>query len=256
VTAGCDWVFHEAALVSVPKSVQHPLESNRDNVTGTLNVLVAARDAGVRRLVFASSSAIYGEHPAPAKSEDLPPQPLTPYGLQKYTAERYCQLFHALYGLETVCLRYFNVFGPRQSADSPYSGVIARFCAAALAGERPCVFGDGGQTRDFVYVANVVAANLLAAEAPANRAAGGVFNIGTGQGISLLDLLAELGRLTGRKLEPRFEPARAGDIRDSRADITAAQRDLGFRVEVDWQTGLARILGIQRSPAGAAGDFA
>ncbi len=250
--AGCDWVFHEAALVSVPKSVAQPLESHRDNLTGTLEVLAAARDAGVKRLVFASSSAIYGDSAAPVKQEMQPPSPLTPYALQKYAAERYGQLFHSLYGLETVSLRYFNVFGPRQAFDSPYSGVIAKFCTAFLAGERPRVFGDGLQSRDFVAVADVVAANLAAAERPAERVAGRVFNIGTGASVTLLDLIAELQRLTGRKLEPQFEPARPGDVRFSRADVSAAERELGFRARVSWQAGLAATLEFYRAPAASA----
>ncbi len=247
--AGCDWVFHEAALVSVPQSVAQPLESHRDNLTGTLEVLAAARDAGVKRLVFASSSAIYGDSEAPVKQETQPPSPLTPYALQKYAAERYAQLFHSLYGLETVSLRYFNVFGPRQAFDSPYSGAIAKFCTAFLAGERPRVFGDGLQSRDFVAVAGVVAANLAAAERPAERVAGRVFNIGTGASVTLLDLIAELQRLTGRKLEPQFEPARPGDIRFSCADVSAAERDLGFRATVPWQAGLAATLEFYRAQA-------
>ena len=244
--AGCDWVFHQAALVSVPKSVEHPLESHRDNVVGTLEVLAAARDAGVKRLVLASSSAIYGDHPAEVKHETLPPLPLSPYALQKYAAERYGQLFHALYGLETVALRYFNMFGPRQAADSPYSGVIAKFCNAFLAKERPRVFGDGRQTRDFVYVDNVVAANLAAAEQPPDRVAGRVFNVATGTSITLLDLITELQRLTGQALEPRFEPGRTGDVRFSRADISAARTGLGYEPQVPWQTGLERTLDFYR----------
>ena len=252
--AGCDWVFHQAALVSVPKSVERPLESHRDNVVGTLEVLAAARDAGVKRLVLASSSAIYGDHPADVTHETLPPVPLTPYALQKYAAERYAQLFHTLYGLETVALRYFNVFGPRQSADSPYSGVIAKFCTAFLANERPRVFGDGRQTRDFVYIANVVAANLAAADQPAAHVAGKVFNVATGTSITLLDLIGELQRLTGRALEPQFEPGRPGDVRFSRADLAAAWKGLAYEARVSWQTGLAETLEFYRAcdPACAA----
>lgn len=250
--AGCDWVFHEAALVSVPQSVAQPLESHRDNLTGTLEVLAAARDADVKRLVFASSSAIYGDSEAPVKQETQPPSPLTPYALQKYAAERYGQLFHSLYGLETVSLRYFNVFGPRQAFDSPYSGAIAKFCTAFLAGERPRVFGDGWQSRDFVAVADVVAANLAAAERPAERVAGKVFNIGTGASVTLLNLIAELQRLTGRKLEPQFEPARPGDVRFSCADVSAAERELGFRATVPWQAGLATTLEFYRAQATSA----
>jgi UDP-glucose 4-epimerase len=246
--AGCDWVFHQAALVSVPKSVQYPRESHRDNVLGTLEVLTAAREAGVRRVVLASSSAVYGDSEVVAKREDLPPLPLTPYALQKYAAERYGQLFHTLYDLETVALRYFNVFGPRQAADSPYSGVIARFCAAFLADQRPTVFGDGRQSRDFVYVANVVAANLAAAEGASERVAGRVFNVGTGTSLTLLELIGELQRLTGRPLAPHFEPARAGDVRFSNADLTAATRDLGYQAGVSWQAGLSATLDWYRNP--------
>ena len=248
--AGCDRVFHQAALVSVPKSVQYPRESHRDNVVGTLEVLTAARDAGVRRVVLASSSAVYGDRDEVTKREDLPPLPLTPYALQKYAAERYGQLFHALYGLETVALRYFNVFGPRQAADSPYSGVIARFCAAFLANQRPTVFGDGHQSRDFVYVANVIAANLAAAEAAAGRVAGRVFNVGTGTSLTLLELIGELQRLTGHALEPQFEPPRPGDVRFSNADVAAATRDLDYRVTVSWQAGLAATLDWYRAQLG------
>ncbi len=247
--SGCDWVFHEAALVSVPKSVERPVQSHHDNAVGTLHVLEAARQEGVKRVVFASSSAIYGDHPAEIKHEALPPLPLSPYALQKYAAERYCQLYHALYGLETVALRYFNVFGPRQAADSPYSGVIAKFCDAFLAGVRPRIFGDGLQTRDFIYVANVVAANLAAAEAPAARAAGNVFNVATGTSITLLDLVEELQRLTGRILEPVFEPARPGDVRSSRAGVTAVRDALGFSATVPWQTGLRETLEFYRAGA-------
>jgi UDP-glucose 4-epimerase len=243
---GCDWVFHLAALPSVPISVARPLESDRHTLGGTLRCLVAAREARVKRFVFASSSAIYGGGHAPPQGEDLAPDPLSPYALQKYAAERYSQLFHRLYGLETVSLRYFNVFGPRQGFDSPYSGVIARFCTAFLGGERPTVFGDGLQSRDFVYIENVVAANLLAAEAAPERVGGRVFNIGGGGSVNLLQLITELVRLTGRSLEPRFEPARAGEVRFSQADITAARRDLGYEVQVPWPVGLDKTLAFYR----------
>jgi nucleoside-diphosphate-sugar epimerase len=246
LTPGCDWVFHEGALPSVPRSVAQPLESNRHNLDGTLKVLVAARDAGVKRLMFASSSSIYGDSEAPSKHEDLPPNPLSPYALQKYAGEKYCQLFHRLYGFETVALRYFNVFGPRQAFDSPYSGVIAKYCTAMLRGDRPLVFGDGLQARDFTFVDNAVSANLLAAEAPADKAAGRYFNVAAGQSISLLELIAELNRLTGRQLEPEFQPPRVGDVRNSLADISAARAALGYEVLVDWREGLARTLEFYR----------
>ncbi|MBK9140512.1 MAG: NAD-dependent epimerase/dehydratase family protein [Verrucomicrobia bacterium] len=242
---GCDWVFHQAAVASVPLSVAQPVETNRTNLTATLGLLAAANAAGVKRFVFASSSAIYGDSPAPRKRETDPPQPLSPYALQKYASERYAQLFHAAHGLETVSLRYFNVFGPRQSFNSPYSGVIARFCTAALAGQPVTIFGDGHQTRDFVYVDNVVAANLLVSEAPAAAVAGRYFNIAGGESISLRQLVEELARQTGSNPAPRFEPARPGDVRHSSADLTAA-RAIGFDPKVTWQEGLARTLEFYR----------
>lgn len=247
---GCEWVFHLAALVSVPQSVAQPLESHRRNVLGTLEVLTAAREAGVHRVVVASSSAVYGDGPEPRKREDLPPRPLSPYALQKYAAEQYARLFHALYGLETVALRFFNVFGPRQAADSPYAGVIARFCEAFLSGEPPRIFGDGRQSRDFVYVTDVVAALRAAAEVPAARVAGRVFNVGTGQSRTLLELVAALQKLTGRLLEPRFEPPRPGDIRHSCPDLSATRAALGWQAQVPWEEGLARTLDFYRAQRG------
>jgi nucleoside-diphosphate-sugar epimerase len=248
--AGCDWVFHEAAMPSVPVSVAEPVKTNTQNLDATLRLLVLARDAGVKRFLFASSSAIYGDVDVPAKHEQLPPSPLSPYALQKYGAEKYGQLFHQLYGLPTVSLRYFNVFGPRQAFNSPYSGVIAKFCTGMLAGKAPVIYGDGLQARDFTFIENVVQANLLAAEA--GGAAGKVFNVAGGQSISLLQLVAELNRLTGQSLKPQFEPARVGDVRSSLADISAAQRGLGYQSKVSWQEGLGRTLEFYRSPAGAA----
>lgn len=242
---GCEWVFHQAAVASVPLSVAKPVETNQANLTATVALLAASRSAGVKRFVFASSSAIYGDSPAPQKRETDPPWPLSPYALQKYAGERYAQLFHTSHGLETVSLRYFNVFGPRQSFNSPYSGVIARFCTAALANQPITVFGDGQQTRDFVYVENVVQANLLVAEAPVEAVAGRFFNIAGGESISLLQLVEELARQTGRSLPPRFEPARAGDVRHSSADLAAA-RAIGFDPTVTWQEGLARTLDFYR----------
>jgi len=247
---GCAWVFHHGALPSVPLSVNQPLESNRQNLESTLKLLVAARDAKVKRFLFASSSAIYGDSAVEKKHESLPPNPLSPYALQKYASEKYGQLFHQLYGLETVSLRYFNIFGPRQSFDSPYSGVIAKFCTATLAGQSPTIFGNGRQSRDFTYVENAVAANLLAAEAPAEKAAGKVFNVAGGRSISLLQLVEELNRLTGRQLQPRFEPARAGDVRTSLADISAVRRELNYEVKVNWQEGLRRTLDFYRESGG------
>ena len=242
IMTGADWVFHEGALPSVPRSVGQPLESNSHNLEGTLKVLIAARDAGVKRLLFASSSSIYGDVDAPLKVETLPPNPLSPYALQKYGAEKYCQLFHRLYGLVTVALRYFNVFGPRQAFDSPYSGVIAKFCTCMLAGEAPLVHGDGLQARDFTYIDNVVAANLQAAAAPAEAVAGRVFNVASQEAVTLLELVDELNVLTGQRLEPQFAPARVGDIRHSLADISAAQQAFGYAVQKRWKTGLAETL--------------
>ncbi|MDB6021241.1 MAG: NAD-dependent epimerase/dehydratase, partial [Pedosphaera sp.] len=227
IIAGCDWVFHEAAMPSVPVSVAEPIKTNTQNLDATLRLLVLARDAGVKRFLFASSSAIYGDTDVPAKHEQLPPQPLSPYALQKYGAEKYGQLFHQLYGLPTVSLRYFNVFGPRQAFNSPYSGVIAKFCTGMLAGRAPAIYGDGLQSRDFTYIENVVQANLQAAEA--SGVAGKVFNVAAGQSISLLQLVTELNRLTGQSLQPKFEPTRVGDVRSSLADISAAERELGYR---------------------------
>ncbi len=247
--AGCDWVFHEGALPSVPRSVQQPLESNFFNVDGTLRMLVAARDAGVKRFLFASSSSIYGDVDAPKKYEGLPPNPLSPYALQKYAGEKYCQLFHRLYGLPTVALRYFNVYGPRQAFNSPYSGVIAKFCTAMLKGETPVIYGDGLQSRDFTYIDNVVQANLMAAEAPAEKIAGGVFNAATGHSITLLDLVRDLNDLTGQSIQPRFEPGRAGDVRSSLADNSAAEKAFGYKASVTWKEGLAKTLDFYRSQA-------
>jgi UDP-glucose 4-epimerase len=244
---GCDWVFHEAALPSVPISVEKPIETNQQNLDATLQLLVAARDAKVKRFLFASSSAIYGDSDALVKRETDPPLPLSPYALQKYASERYAQMFFHLYGLETVSFRYFNVFGPRQSFDSPYSGVIAKFCALVLAGKAPTIFGDGKQSRDFVSIRNVVEANLLGAEAPANKVAGRAFNIGTGSSINLLDLLDELNRQTGQDLKPKFGPARAGDVRRSLADISAARESLGYEPKVTWQQGLEETLSFYRA---------
>lgn len=247
LVAGCDWVFHQAAVASVPLSCAEPVRTNEINVAATLQLLVAARDAGVKRFVFASSSAVYGESSAPANRESDRVQPLSPYALQKYASERYGQLFRQLFGLETVSLRYFNVFGPRQSFASPYSGVIAKFCATMLAGTEPTIFGDGLQSRDFVSVENVVAANLLAAEQPAAQVAGGVFNIAGGESINLLRLVADLNELTGQRLASVFKPARPGDIKSSAADIGAARAHLGYQVTVNWREGLRRTLAASRA---------
>src|SRR5215813_6106425 len=215
-----DYVLHLAARASVPRSVKDPLETNRINVEGTLNVLVAARDNRVKRVVFAASSSAYGETPTLPKKEAMQPLPISPYGVSKYVGELYSRVFGRCYGLESVSLRYFNIFGPRQDPGSPYSGVLSRFAAAFLQDEQPIVFGDGEQTRDFTFVENAVQANLLACEAPA--AAGHIFNVGTGGRVSLNQTLDLLRQITGKSLPAQYEPARDGDIRDSQADISKA----------------------------------
>ncbi len=225
-----DYVIHLAARASVPRSVKDPIETNRINVDGTLNVLVAARDNKVKRVVFAASSSVYGETPTLPKSEDMRPLPISPYGVSKYVGELYSQTFGRCYGLENVCLRYFNIFGPRQDPDSPYSGVLSRFATAFLESTQPVVFGDGEQTRDFTYVDNAVQANILACEAPS--ASGGTFNIGTGRSISLNQVLQMLQNIAGKKLAAKYEPPREGDIRDSLADIRRARETLGYEPTV------------------------
>ena len=233
-----EYVIHLAARTSVPRSVKDPIDTNRINVEGTLNVLVAARDNRVKRVVFAASSSAYGETPTLPKKESMQPLPISPYGVSKYAGELYAQSFGRCYGLENVCLRYFNIFGPRQDPDSPYSGVLSRFAAAFLQDERPVVFGDGEQTRDFTYVDNAVQANLLACEAPG--ASGFVFNVGTGDRYSLNQTLEILRGLSARKLPAKYEPAREGDIRDSQADISAARELLGYEPTVRFVEGLER----------------
>ena len=233
-----EYVIHLAARTSVPRSVKDPLETNKINVEGTLNVLVAARDNKVKRVVFSASSSVYGETPTLPKSEAMQPQPISPYGVSKYAGELYAQTFGRCYGLETVSLRYFNIFGPRQDPDSPYSGVLSRFAAAFLEEQPPVVYGDGEQTRDFTYVDNAVQANLLACEAPS--APGAVFNVGTGTRVSLNQTLEQFQRISGKKLEVKYEPAREGDIRDSHADITKAREVLGYEPSVMFEEGLER----------------
>jgi nucleoside-diphosphate-sugar epimerase len=247
---GITHVLHQAALPSVARSVADPQTSNEVNVTGTLNLLVAARDARVQRFIYASSSSVYGDTEELPKHEKMPPRPLSPYAVSKLAAEHYCHVFFKLYGLETICLRYFNVFGPRQDPASPYSAAIPKFIQAVLAGERPRVKGDGNQTRDFTHVSNVVHANLLACKA--KGAAGRSFNVGGGRRIGLLDLLAVLGRLTGGAVEPLFEEPRPGDVRDSQADISLARDLLGYTPVVDFEEGLARTLAHFRTGLGVA----
>jgi UDP-glucose 4-epimerase len=237
---GVEVVFHQAAIASVPRSVEEPERTHDVNVNGTLGLLEGARRSGVRRVVFAASSAAYGDGPELPKVESLAPQPLSPYALQKYAAERYCQLYHRLYGLETVALRYFNVYGPRQDPKSEYAAVIPRFACACLAGRAPVVYGDGEQTRDFVFVGDAIAANLLAADAPA--AAGQVVNVAAGRGASLNELLKEILAITGARILPRHEAARAGDVRDSLASLDRARELLGYAPAVELRTGLARTV--------------
>src|SRR5215468_11257121 len=233
-----DYVLHLAARTSVPRSVKDPIETNRINIDGTLNVLVAARDAKVRRVVFAASSSAYGETPTLPKVETMQAQPISPYGVTKYVGELYAQTFGRCYGLENVSLRYFNIFGPRQDPSSPYSGVLAKFCTAFLEDTRPGVFGDGEQTRDFTYVENAVQANLRACEAP--HASGQVFNVGTGGRTSLNQVLKALAEISGKTLEAKYDPPREGDIRDSQADISEARELLGYRPEIQFAEGLRR----------------
>ena len=246
-----DYVLHLAARTSVPRSIKDPLETNRINIEGTLNVLVAARDAKVKRVVLAASSSAYGETPTLPKVETMQPQPISPYGITKYVGELYAQVFGKVYGLQNVCLRYFNVFGPRQDPTSPYSGVLAKFCTAFLEKTDPVVFGDGQQTRDFTYIDNVVQANLLACEAPA--ANGKVINIGTGARISLNQTLQLLREISGNDLQAKYEPPRDGDIRDSQADITLGREVLKYDPTVDFPAGLRRTFAwYQESEAKAA----
>jgi nucleoside-diphosphate-sugar epimerase len=245
---GCDYVLHQAAIPSVPRSVKDPITSNRANVDATLNMLVAARDGGVKRLVFAASSSAYGDTPTLPKHEQMPTNPLSPYALQKVVGEQYLQMFTKLYKLETVSIRYFNVFGPRQDPTSPYSGVISVFATALLENRSPKIYGDGKQTRDFTYVANVVDGVLRACDAP--NASGEVINVATGGRISLNDLFYAMRDVVGGNLEPTYAEPRQGDVRDSQADIRKAKDLLGYTPSVSFEDGLARTIAWYRS-AGA-----
>jgi UDP-glucose 4-epimerase len=237
---GMEVVFHQAALPSVPRSVQDPLTSNATNVIGTLNILLAARDAGVQRVVFASSSSVYGQNPVLPKSEDLAPLPISPYAVAKLAGEGYCRSFWRVYGLETVCLRYFNIFGPRQDPLSQYSAVIPSFISALLERRPPTIFGDGEQSRDFTYVDNVVEANLLAASSA--DGIGEVFNIACGEQVSLNQLMVELRRQLDTPIEAEHAPERLGDVRHSHADVSRAGAVLGYRPQVEFADGIARTL--------------
>jgi len=235
---GVHYVIHLAARTSVPRSVLNPLETNHVNIDGTLNVLVAARDVQVRRFVFAASSSAYGETPTLPKIENMPAQPISPYGVTKYVGEMYAQVFGRVYGLENACLRYFNVFGPRQDPTSQYSGVLSRFMLAVIEGQAPVVYGDGEQSRDFTYIENIVDQTLRACEAPG--ASGLVFNGGTGARITLNQVLKMLEQITGKTIKAKYDAPRNGDIRDSQADVSLARNILGYEPRVLFEDGLRR----------------
>ena len=243
--SGIDYVLHQAAIPSVPRSVEDPVTSNRANIDASLNLLVAARDAKVKRVVYAGSSSAYGNTPTLPKVETMPTAPLSPYALQKSVVEQYCQMFTALYGLETVTTRYFNVFGPRQDPSSPYSGVISLFISALCDGRQPKIYGDGEHTRDFTYVANVVDGVLRACHAP--NVAGEVINVATGGRVSLNHLFRTVRDLVGAKVEPIYAPPRAGDVKDSQADITKAKTLLGYAPIVSFEEGLDKTVAWYRT---------
>lgn len=236
---GVEFVLHQGALPSVPRSVADPALSDSINVGGTVNLLIAARDAGVRRVVFAASSSAYGDTPELPKRETMMPNPKSPYAAQKLAGELYMRIFYEVYGLETVSLRYFNVFGPKQDPKSMYAAVIPRFITSVLSGNAPTIYGDGLQTRDFTYIDNVIQANLAASQAP-RQACGKTFNIACGERISLLDILEIVYGLAGRRVPPKFEPGRTGDVRDSLADISLAKDLLGYSPKIAFPTGLSR----------------
>jgi UDP-glucose 4-epimerase len=239
---GMDYVFHEAAIPSVPKSVKDPVGNNRANVDGTVSVLVAARDAKVKRVVYAASSSAYGDTPTLPKHEGMSPNPISPYAVAKLAAEYYMQSFYRCYGLETVSLRYFNIFGPRQDPTSPYSGVLAKFTTCMLQGETPTIFGDGEQSRDFTYIENAVRANLLACGAPAAEVAGRVFNVATGTRFTLNATCTILKKVTGYSGEVKYGPERDGDIKHSLADVSLAQKHFGYTPTVSFEEGLRRTV--------------
>jgi len=238
---GVRFVLHLGAMPSVIRSVEDPWTTNEANITGTLNLLVAARDARVQRVVFTSSSSVYGDTPTLPKCEEMTPSPLSPYAVQKITGEYYCRIFWQLYGLEAISLRYFNVFGPRQDPQSQYSAVIPRFITAILKGESPTIFGDGTQTRDFSHIENIIDANLRACQAP-KEAVGESFNIACGGRISLLDLVDTVNKILGKDITPKFNPARPGDILHSQADISKAAKLLGWKPRVSFPDGIAKTV--------------
>ncbi len=246
---GVDYVLHQAAIPSVPRSVANPVESNQANVDGTLNVLVAARDAGVKRVVYASSSSLYGDTPTLPKHEGMVPNPISPYAVSKLAGEHYMGAFYRSYGLETVSLRYFNVFGPYQDPTSMYSGVLAIFITRMLRGEQPTIYGDGEQSRDFTYIENVIEANLQACTAPASQVAGKAFNCATGRRVSLNETYGVLQQLTGYEGPPKYAPPRAGDIKHSLADISLAEKYFGYRPKVSFEAGLRQTVAWYRGQA-------
>jgi UDP-N-acetylglucosamine/UDP-N-acetyl-alpha-D-glucosaminouronate 4-epimerase len=249
---GVDYVLHEAAIPSVPKSVLDPLGSNRANLDGTVNLLMAARDAKVKRVVYAASSSAYGDTPTLPKHEDMAPNPISPYAVAKLASEHYMISFYRCYGLETVCLRYFNIFGPRQDPSSPYSGVLAKFITQMLKGEQPTILGDGKQSRDFTYVDNAVDANLLACKASATEVAGRVFNVATGRQVDLNETFQILKKLTGYPGNPSYGPERAGDVKHSLADMSRVTKHLGYTPKVDFEEGLRRTIDWYRNQERAA----
>jgi UDP-glucose 4-epimerase len=249
---GVDFVFHEAAIPSVPKSVDDPIGTNGPNLTGTLNVLEAARHAGVRRVLYAASSAAYGDDPTLPKTEAMLPGPISPYAVQKLAGEHYLSSYARVFGLETVALRYFNIFGPRQDPSSQYSGVLARFISLMLADQTPTIYGDGLTSRDFTYIDNVVSANLLAARAPAANVSGKVFNVATGRRITLLEAYEQIKRITGYTGTINHAPEREGDIKHSVADISRAQQAFGYKVVADLAYGLEQTIAWCRQPVPTA----
>ncbi len=249
---GVDYVLHQAAIPSVPRSVDNPAENNRANVDGTLSVLIAARNAKVKRVVYASSSSLYGDTPTLPKDEGMLPNPISPYAVAKLTGEYYMASFYRVYGLETVSLRYFNVFGPRQDPTSQYSGVLAKFIPRMLRGEQPTIYGDGEQSRDFTYIDNVVSANLLACHAPGNQVCGRAFNTATGRRISLNDTYASLQKLTGFRGAAQYGPERAGDIKHSLANISLAEKAFAYKPLVGVEEGLAKTVAWYRAQLASA----
>lgn len=249
ICQGVDYVFHEAALPSVPKSVLDPLGSNRANLDGTVHLLLAARDAKVKRVVYAASSSAYGDTPTLPKHEEMPADPISPYAVAKLASEYYMRSFYRCYGLETVCLRYFNIFGPRQDPSSPYSGVLAKFTTQMLRGEQPTIHGDGEQSRDFTYIDNAVEANLLACSAAAQKVAGEMFNVATGRRVTLNETFKVLQELTGYRGQPQYAPEREGDVKHSLADIARAEAGLGYKPLVNFEEGLRRTVEWYRESA-------